>query len=155
MNGDLKIDLKKRYEEADKKLLNGWTSFTVGELNDKTLDELALISEMLEKVGVELEITRKTKTEKNIGYDFVVLKVNIDKYLAATTRHAGRKANFEGKYDAYGKCTVEELNKKLKTYSKTKIAQELGCSRMTLYRILKNIELRNPDGDTSIWHYTS
>ena len=82
MNGDLKIDLKKRYEEADKKLLNGWTSFTVGELNDKTLDELALISEMLEKVGVELEITRKTKTEKNIGYDFVVLKVNIDTFLS-------------------------------------------------------------------------
>ena len=49
----------------------------------------------VEKVGVELEITRKKNTESGIGYDFVVLKVNEEKYNAATTRHAGRKADVE------------------------------------------------------------
>lgn len=149
MNEGQKIDLKQRFSEINKKTLDGWTSFTVTELSDKNLDELASMAEMLEKVGINLEINRKT------GYDFVVLKVNEEKYRAATTRHAGRKADFEGKYDAYGKCTVAELKEKIKSSSKTQIAQELGCSRMTLYRILKNIEQRNPAGDTSIWHYTS
>lgn len=155
MNDDRKIDLKQRYMQLDKKDLNGWTSFTVTELNEKNLDELSCFAQMLEKVGVELEITRKKNSESDIGYDFVVLKVNEEKYRAATTRHAGRKADFEGKYDTYGKCTVAELKERLLSESKTKIAQELGCSRMTLYRIIKNITLRNPAGDTSIWHYTS
>ena len=61
----------------------------------------------------------------------------------------------EEKYDKYGKCTVEELLRKLQTMSKTQISQELGCSRMTLYRVIKNIEVRKPSKDTSIWHYTS
>lgn len=149
MMEDRKIDLKLRLAEADKKTLNGWTSFSVAELSDKNLDELAFIAEKMEKVGLNLEIIRKN------GYDFVVLKLNGDKYRAATTRHAGRKADFENKYDTYGKCTVGELREKLKLTSKTRIAQELGCSRMTLYRIIKNIEDRNPAEDTSVWHYTS
>jgi hypothetical protein len=150
-----KIDLKKRYVESDKNALNGWTSFTTGELSESSLDELAVIADKLEKIGVTLEITRKKNSDTGIGYDFVVLKVNEEKYHAAISRHAGRTADFEGKYDTYGKCTVAELQEKLLSDSKTKIAQELGCSRMTLYRIIKNINLRNPAGDTSIWHYTS
>ena len=110
---------------------------------------MVFASTKMEKVGLNLEIIRKN------GYDFVVLKLNGDKYRAATTRHAGRKADFENKYDTYGKCTVGELREKLKLTSKTRIAQELGCSRMTLYRIIKNIEDRNPAEDTSVWHYTS
>ena len=130
-------------------------SFSVGELSENSLDELALIADKLEKFGVIAEITRKKNAETGVGYDFIVLKVREEKYNAAITRNAGRKADFNKKYDTYGRCTVEELKKKLVFMSKTKIAQELGCSRMTLYRIINNIELRNPAGDTSIWHYTS
>ena len=149
MNNDNKLDLKQRLSEIDIKSLNGLTSFSVAELSDKTLDELAFFADRLEKVGISLEIIRKT------GFDFVILNMNKEKYQATTTRHAGRKADFESKYDNYGKCTVRQLKEKLNSTSKTKIAEELGCSRMTLYRIIKNIEQRNPDGDTSIWHYTS
>ena len=98
---------------------------------------------------------RKRKREKKFTYDFIVLKVNEEKYQNVKTRHAGRKADFERKYDTYGKCTVAELEEKLKKMKKTEIALDLGCSRMTLYRIIKNIEERKPAKDTSIWHYTS
>lgn len=150
-----KINLKQRLSKIEDRNLNGWVSFTAGELSERSLDELAVIGDKLEKMGIALEVTRKKNAETGIGYDFVVLKVNEEKYQSATTRHAGRKADFESKYDSYGKCTVAELQEKLKSCTKTQIAQELGCSRMTLYRILKNIELRNPAGDTSVWHYTS
>ena len=150
-----KIDLKSRLSSGDKSSLKGLASFTVSELSESNLDELALLSEKLEKMGVSLEITRKKNKENGISYDFVVMKLNEEKYRSATTRHAGRKADFEKKYDAYGKCTVAELQEKLQVMSKTDVAKELGCSRMTLYRILNNISKRNPAGDTSIWHYTS
>jgi len=86
---------------------------------------------------------------------FIALKINEDKYRSVMSRHAGRKADFDRKYDMYGKCTVAELEEKLLTMKKTEIAGELGCSRMTLYRIINNIAERNPAKDTSIWHYTS
>jgi len=149
------IDLKKRLSELDKNSLNGWVSFTVAELSESGLNELAMMADMLETVGITLEITRRKNEETNLKYDFVVIKVNEEKYHSAKTRHAGRKADFDRKYDMYGKCSVAELEEKLKTMKKTEIAKELGCSRMTLYRIINNISEREPAKDTSIWHYTS
>ena len=134
---------------------NGLVTFTAQPLNDTSLEELNTISELLKKVGVSLETTRKENASLGLAYDYITIKLDKEKYNEVVSRHAGRKADFEEKYDKYGKCTVEELLIKLQTMSKSKIAQELGCSRMTLYRILKNIELRNPSKDTSIWHYTS
>lgn len=135
--------------------LNGWVSFTAHALNDSKLDELSNIAQMIKKVGVSLEVTRKENAETGLQYDFIVLSVNREQYDKALTRHAGRKADFNKKYDKYGKCTVKELNEKLKSMTKTAIAAELGCSRMTLYRILKNIQELSPDEKMSIWHYTS
>ena len=150
-----KIDLKQRLTEKNNLSRNGWVTFTTQKLSENSLNELAFFSEMLEKVGISLEVTRKQKAESELCYDFVAMKWNEEKYKTVMNRHAGRKAGFEEKYDKYGKCTVEELEERLKGNSKTKIAKELGCSRMTLYRILHNIELRNPAGDISIWHFTS
>ena len=155
MSMNRKIDLKKRLSEVNKKSLNGLVSFTAGELSEHSLDELALIADMLEKVGVSVEVSQRNREETGVGYNFIVLKLNEDKYRSVMSRHAGRKADFERKYDAYGKCTVEELEDKLQIMKKSDIAKELGCSRMTLYRIINNISERNPAKDTSIWHYTS
>lgn len=155
MSMNRKIDLKKRLSEVNKKSLNGLVSFTAGELSEHSLDELALIADMLEKVGVSVEVSQRNREETGVGYNFIVLKLNEDKYRSVMSRHAGRKADFERKYDAYGKCTVEELEEKLRIMKKSDIAKELGCSRMTLYRIINNISERNPAKDTSIWHYTS
>lgn len=155
MSTDQKIDLKKRLSEINTKSLNGWVSFTAGELSENSLDELAVLAEMLEKVGISVEISKKCREETGLLYDFIVLKVNEDKYRSAMGRHAGRKADFNKKYDTYGKCTVAELEEKLRTMKKTEIAKELGCSRMTLYRIINNISERNPAKDISVWHYTS
>lgn len=155
MKTDQKIDLKKRLSEADERTLNGMVSFTAGVLSERNLNELAVIADKLEKVGVSVEITRKQNGESNLNYDFIAIKVNEEKYQEAKTRHAGRKADFERKYDTYGKCTVAELEEKLITMKKTEIAKELGCSRMTLYRIINNISERKPTKDMSIWHYTS
>ena len=149
------IDLKTRLSEIDKKSLNGWVSFTAAEVSESGLNELAMIADMLKTVGITLEITRRKNEDTSLTYDFIVLKVNEEKYHSAKTRHAGRKADFDKKYDMYGKCSVAELEEKLKTMKKTEIAKELGCSRMTLYRIINNISEREPAKDTSIWHYTS
>ena len=139
----------------DNKNFNGIVSFTAQPLNDASLEELSVMTELLKKVGVTLETSRKSNATLGLTYDSITIRLDKEKYNEVLTRHAGRKADFEGKYDMYGKCTVAELKDRLKTSSKTKIAQELGCPRMTLYRIIKNIELRNPAGDISIWHYTS
>lgn len=155
MKKEQKIDLSNRLMSTEKQKLNGWVSFTALTVNDKNLDELAAMAHMLKQVGVSIEVTRKENKEAGSEYDFVVLKINKEQYYKVLTRHAGRKADFNQKYDKYGKCTVAELQDKLQNMTKTKIAQELGCSRMTLYRILKNIAKLNPAGDTSIWHYTS
>lgn len=155
MKIEQKIDLKSRARSLDKQSLNHWVSVTTQTLSDNSLDELAAIAELLEKVGVTLEIARNKNQGLGLDYDFLTVKVNKEQYSRAINRHAGRKADFNQKYDKYGKCTVKELQEKLKTTSKTKIAQELGCSRMTLYRIIDNISKREPDGSTSIWHYTS
>ncbi len=155
MKKEQKIDLSNRLMSTEKQKLNGWVSFTALTVNDKNLDELAAMAHMLKQVGVSIEVTRKENKEAGPEYDFIVLKINKEQYNKVLTRHAGRKADFNQKYDKYGKCTVAELQDKLQNMTKTKIAQELGCSRMTLYRILKNITKLNPAGDTSIWHYTS
>ncbi len=153
MKEEKQIDLKNRI--VDKTNLNGWVSLTAHALSEKSLDELAVISGRLERMGISLEISRKENPDMGLNYDFIVLKINEEQYKKETTRHAGRKADFNEKYDKYGKCTVGELKEKLQTMSKTKIAEELGCSRMTLYRILKHIEELSPEETTSIWHYTS
>jgi len=102
-----------------------------------------------------VDITRNQNPETGLSYDFIVMKVDEEQYKAALTRKAGRKPDFKKKYDMYGKCTVGELQERLKTMTKSDIARELGCPRMTLYRILKNIAENHPDSETSIWHYTS
>lgn len=147
------IDLLNRIEDNQEG--SGVVSFTTHAFSEKNLDELAYIAKMLEKVGVSLELTRNKNSAVDLEYDFMVLKLNKEKFNRVMTRQAGRKPNFNQKYDSYGKCTVAELKDKLKSMTKTKIAQELGCSRMTLYRILNNIERLEPAEDTSIWHYTS
>lgn len=133
----------------------GLVSFTAQTLNEKNLDELAVFSKLMERVGISLDISRNQNPETGLSYDFIVLKVNEEQYKNALTRKAGRKADFNKKFDMYGKCTVAELQEKLKIMTKSDIAKELGCPRMTLYRILHNISENKPDPETSIWHYTS
>ena len=51
-----KIDLKKRVTDKSMQEMDGFVSFTTHMLNEKNLDELASISELLDKVGISLEI---------------------------------------------------------------------------------------------------
>lgn len=149
------IELKQRMEGRGTQSMAGFVSFTAHTLSEESLDELALISQCLNKVGITLQIERRENIDAGTSFDFVTLKVNEKRFNESTTRHAGRKPNFAEKYDKYGECTVAELQEKIKCESKTKIAEELGCHRMTLYRILKNISEMNPDRSMSIWHFTS
>jgi len=153
MENKTSINLKNRINENYHP--EGFISLTAQTLNEKNLDELAALAKLMERVGISVEINRNQNLETGLSYDFIVLKVNEEEYRNALTRNAGRKPDFNKKYDMYGKCTVGELQKKLKTMTKSDIAKELGCPRMTLYRILHNISENKPDSETSIWHYTS
>ena len=153
MDNKTQIELNNRITETYQP--EGFISFTAQTLNDKKLDELAAFANLMERVGISVDITRNQNPETGLSYDFIVMKVDEEQYKAALTRKAGRKPDFNKKYDMYGKCTVGELQERLKTMTKSDIARELGCPRMTLYRILKNIAENHPDPETSIWHYTS
>ena len=149
-----KIDLINR--NSGKKSPNkGTVAFMTYTLSDEKLEELSELAEKLKKAGVSLSITRYETTESESGYDIMQFQVDEEQFLSVTTRHAGRKPDFSAKYDKYKKCTVQQLREKLQTMSKTKIAEELGCPRMTLYRIIKNIEKMEPDETMSIWHFTT
>ena len=100
-NWEEKIDLKQRLTEKNNLSRNGWVTFTTQKLSENSLNELAFFSEMLEKVGISLEVTRKQKAESELCYDFVAMKWNEEKYKTVMNRHAGRKADFEEKYDKY------------------------------------------------------
>ena len=115
---------------------------------------LAELSEILEKVGVLVSVDRVERPGAS-AYDMFRLKVNEEQYRKITTRNAGRKQNFLEKYEKYAPCTIGELKKMLNSTTKTEIARNLGCSRMTLYRIIKNIADYEPDESVSVWHYTS
>ena len=121
-------------------------------LREEEADKLKELSVMLSKVGVTMEVERSGNETKNTC-DKLTFRVNQVQYEKSVTRHAGRKSTFSDKCDRYGECTVEELQKKLSSMSKVKVAEELGCSRMTLYRILRNLSEVNPEGYMSIWHY--
>ena len=148
------IDLRKRKEENHVRHMEGHTSFIAFALSEKKLDEMSVLAELLSKVGIGLTVERYENADTGSEYDMVSFTVNEAQYDTITTRHAGRKSSYSDKYRKYGECTVEELREKLKLLPKTKVAEELGCSRMTLYRILHNIAEQKPEGYMSIWHYT-
>ena len=131
-----------------------YISFPVYSLDEKTMQGLAELSEILEKVGVLVSVDRVERPGAS-AYDMFRLKVNEEQYRKITTRNAGRKQNFLEKYEKYAQCTVGELKKMLNSTTKTEIARYLGCSRMTLYRIIKNIADYEPEESVSVWHYTS
>lgn len=155
MTASTKIDLKNRSANNENTISVSSVSLPVYLLNEKTLDEMARLSEVLEKVGVSLNIERYENTELTSSHDTLHIKVNEEQYKKITTRYAGRKQNFIEMHEKYKVCTVEELKEYLSKMTKTKTAALLGCSRMTLYRVIRNIEKYEPEGDMSIWHYTS
>jgi len=155
MSEKYRIDLGKRLKEEKKSKGEGYVSLPSYPLSESKLDDLAYLSALLEKAGISLSVDRHTDAERGPDYDIITLAVHTERYNKVITRHAGRKPNFEEKYNKYRECTVTELKEKLTKQSKTRIAEELGCSRMTLYRILKNVEKLSADGEVSIWHYTS
>lgn len=150
-----KIDLKSRRLDKEKKVQTGSVSLPVYLLDEKTLDEMARLADVFERVGISLNIERYENTGLTSSYDMLRIKVNEEQYKKVTTRHAGRKQNFIEMHEKYKACTVAELKEYLDTMTKIKIAALLGCSRMTLYRIIKNIEKYEPEDYMSIWHYTS
>lgn len=125
----------------------------------RNLQELALLKDLLEKVGIQVKAYDYTDSNS------LALSFNIDysKYNTATTRKAGRKFSYNKEQEhGYAPCTVEELHERIKTNpNKSALAAELGCHRTTLYRILKKLEDNKwyEDDDyyrkRSIWSHTS
>ena len=149
------IDLKNRCKHTEKQKEISSVSVPVYLLDETSLDEVAGISELLDKVGISIQIDRYEDSETLSSYDMLRFKVSTEQYKKAMTRHAGRKQNFIEKCEKYKACTVGELKEYRNNTTKVKIAEELGCSRMTLYRIIKNIAKYHPEDHMSIWHYTS
>ena len=70
-----------------------YISFPVYSLDEKTMQGLAELSEILEKVGVLVSVDRVERPGAS-AYDMFRLKVNEEQYRKITTRNAGRKQNF-------------------------------------------------------------
>lgn len=134
------------------KFNDGYSSIIcrIREEDEESMHKLAVLKDCLNKVGIKMEAVRSDCT------DLLTFKIDFDTFEKVTNRGAGRKKDYDmGK--KYKECTVGELKEKLKTMKKSEIAEELGCPRMTLYRILKNMESSlSADLDTmSIWFFTS
>lgn len=123
-------------------------------LEDDTLNNLIAISKLLERLGVSLSIDRYPASDEPSRL-FLKIQIDEDQFHFATNRNAGRKKDLTME-SRYKHCTVAELREMQKDMRKTDIANELGCPRMTLYRIFKNLETAdNVCDDDSIWSYTS
>lgn len=124
-------------------------------ISDDAAKELGVLKEYLEKVGIKLSATRHKDDTSGFTTDILSFAINNAAYKKAVYRNAGRKMDYH-KHERYKPCTVAELKEKLETMNKSEIAEELGCQRGTLYRILKNVDFDDKDEQNySIWSYTS
>ena len=62
------------------KEFNGLVSFTAQPLNDAGLEELNRMADLLKKVGVSLETTRKENAGLGLEYDYITIKLDEEKY---------------------------------------------------------------------------
>ena len=129
---------------------------TCNQITDKELSSLQQINDILQEYGLSIE---NVDTKNATG---IYISLDQNKLAAKTRRNAGRKHNQDDFETKYTPCTVEELRELLKTTKKTELAEMLKCPRMTLYRVIKNIETRGYFGEktpdcftsSSIWEYT-
>ena len=137
--------IKNEEEKTDKSYVS-----VACKLIPDSIHGLAILKELLEKVGIELFASH----DESINMDILTFKINYETYNKMLSRKAGRKKDccMESRYKP---CTVSELKMKLKTMKNTEIIKELGCPKATFYRILKHIEGRRGIGDRSIWEFTS
>ena len=123
--------------------------------DEDEIHKLAVLKECLEKVGIELTVD--TADEEGMR-DYLMFKIDFDKFDTATSRRAGRKKDYTMD-KRYKSCTVAELKEKLdKGMKKTEIMRELGCPKPTLYRIIKNLDGfwdKKHFQDYDIWDFTS
>lgn len=116
------------------------------EISEQNIHELAVLKEYLEKVGIMVNAVRYP------GTDILSFSIHKETYEKVVNRNAGRKKDYHMD-ERYKSCTVAQLDAKMKTMKKQDIINELGCPKMTFYRILKNIDWDAKD--MSIWHFTS
>lgn len=149
-----KIDIKNRTYDDHRN--NVYMSFILHQVDEETYDNIAMLQDYLGRMGIEFDVTHYTPEDGNDGRPFDIMAINIDqeKFNTYATRKAGRKFD-RNKEERYKPCTVIELNNMLATMKKSEIAEYLGCPRMTLHRIIKNLEGHNFDPESSIWYYTS
>ena len=121
-------------------------------------NELALLQALLKKVGIELCAFEYAESDTLL----LTFRIDLTTYNRKTTRKAGRKISYNKVQErGYSPCTIGELRERLKAKpQKTTLAAELGCPRITLYRIIKNLDAEDwYEGDDylqtrSIWNYT-
>ena len=93
-------------------------------LEQREVQVINEINEVLSRIGMELEIVQhKQKNYLDINYD-------TDAYKKATSRNAGKKRK------TISPTRVQDI----KQMTKTQAAAELGVSRSTLYRRLKEAQ---------------
>ena len=86
------------------------------------------------------------------GTDILSFSIHKETYEKVVNRNAGRKKDYHMN-ERYQSCTVAQLEEKMKKMKKQDIILELGCPKMTFYRILKNINWE--EKEVSIWKFTS
>lgn len=116
------------------------------EISEQNIHELAILKEYLGKVGITVNAVRYPQT------DILSFSIQKETYEKVVNRNAGRKKDYNMN-KRYKSCTVAQLDEKIKTMKKQDIINELGCPKMTFYRILKNIDWEAKD--MSIWEFTS
>lgn len=133
-------------EKKELSTLNDDYISVICEISEQNIHELAVLKEYLGKVGIMVNAVRYPQT------DILSFSINKETYEKVVNRNAGRKKDYHMN-ERYKSCTVTQLEEKMKIMKKQAIINELGCPKMTFYRILKNIDWEKKD--MSIWEFTS
>ena len=97
------------------------------------LKEIEKLNKILADVGVKIETEELSEEYPNL--ESVVIKYDIFEYEKIKARGAGRPRKRIEK-----NITVEEIRKRMQNETAEHIAEELGISRQTLFRKLKEAE---------------
>lgn len=122
-------------------------SYLVLKISDEEKETLEL-AKALKPFGIDIELN-KSQLNYDSSQEYYTLKIsyNSDKLKKKQTRNAGVKLQYNRK--AY-ELSIADIEKRLETETCQAIADELGMSRMTLYRKLKKANETNINKSLSI-----
>lgn len=100
---------------------------------------LSTLNTLLKPSGASATIKKKVLSNIQETIYFLDVQYDYEEYIVKSSRNAGRKKT-------YLDCKVDEIKDRIKEEGVDQVAHNLGVSRATLYRRLKEAKENDYDG---------